>query len=107
MKEVQTEREAIHREEEERRRKLETAERLREEEAERIIWVDGTLNAWNRCRDLKEMIQEARAEASQLGLPISPGSRLGRWIEAAERRLATLDPLGPMLAELRRTNQGG
>ncbi|APW63997.1 hypothetical protein [Paludisphaera borealis] len=105
MKENKARWEVSRRADEERRKQVETAERLQEEEAERIVWVDGTLNAWNRCRNLREMIQEARTRASELGLPISPGSHLGRWIEAAEHRLSTLDPLGLMLAELRQTRQ--
>jgi len=46
------------------------------------------------------MIQNARTRASRLGLRITPESQKGQWIEVAERRLAKLDPLAPMLAAL-------
>lgn len=87
--------------EKERKRKIrEEAERLRREEEERIRWVEATLDSWNRRRALARMIQNARMRASRLGLRITPESQMGQWIEVAERRLATLDPLAPMLAEL-------
>ena|GEM_PF-5854531 len=58
------------------------------------------MDSWNRRRALARMIQNARMRASRLGLRITPESQMGQWIEVAERRLATLDPLAPMLAEL-------
>jgi len=97
MKKAKARWEVSRRADEQRQKQHEMAERLQEEEAERTIWVDGTLNAWNRCRNLREMILEARTRASELGIEISPESQIGQWIEAAERRLAELDPLGPMM----------
>lgn len=98
------ERARLARIEEERKQGIrEEAERLRREEEERVRWVEATLDSWNRWRALAKMIRDARTRASRLGFQITPESRMGQWIEVAERRLAALDPLGPMLEELRQT----
>ncbi|APW63998.1 hypothetical protein [Paludisphaera borealis] len=87
-------------EEERKRRIREEADRLRREEEERVRWVEATLDSWERWRSLGRMIRDARNRASRLGRRITPESRMGRWIETAERRLAKLDPLAPMVNEL-------
>lgn len=95
------ERARLERLDQERRRRIrEEEERLRREEEDRVRWVEATLDSWRRGRDLARMIQDARDRASDVGVPITPESRLGKWIEVAERRVAMLDPLAPMLAEL-------
>lgn len=92
---------------EQRRRAREEAELLRREEErlardeeERVRGLEAALDSWVRLQHLLAMIEEAKVRAGRMGRGISPGSRLGRWLELAERRAAGLDPFRDMIAEI-------
>jgi hypothetical protein len=84
-----------------RRRRRKEQERLRrEEEEERVRLLDASLDAWIRAQELRAMIEDAKGRAARMGREIPKDSRLGRWLDLAERRAARLDPLPPLLSEL-------